>query len=269
MLERTLLSDQELGAAVAAVVRIRAKAVRGSDNEFIFLRPGSNEDHLTLFSLLNRYIPFLTAVMGPLQIPGIDRSPYQQHNSLQIAIKPAGSVGIASLENMADPALGQIDPSHNHQREGCPCANYTCLIGICLQGKTMRRDAGNLYVSKGSHKILERAFADMEGHIEWSSSILHKYDVGTVASMTPVLLQPGQAVLLQYQTLQCVGPNLTDVDRIHIYFRLTSTGRPLGCHLHYPPALRDVTLEMPGLVRAVSSDPAPRPAKRRNRSDCE
>ena len=116
----------------------------------------------------------------------------------------------------------------------------------------MQGNAGNLYVSKGSHKELERAFAGTEGDIGWSETILRKYDVRCAAPLTPVLLEPGQAVLMQYQTVHGIGPNITDTDRIQIYFRLTVDGRPPGCKIHYPAAMRNVSLEMPGLIAAVA-----------------
>ena len=113
-------------------------------------------------------------------------------------------------------------------------------------------DAGNLYVSKGSHKELERAFASTEGDIGWSPSILAKYGISCAAPLTPVLLNPGQAVLMQYQTVHGIGPNNTDTDRIQIYFRVTADGRPSGCKIHYPAAMRNVSLELQGLVAAVA-----------------
>ena len=116
----------------------------------------------------------------------------------------------------------------------------------------MKGDAGNLYVSKGSRKELERAFASAEGDIGWSPSILVKYGIRCAASLTPVLLKPGQAVLMQYQTVHGIGPNNTDTDRIQIYFRVTADGRPSGCNIHYPAAMRNVSLEMPGLVASVA-----------------
>ena len=108
------------------------------------------------------------------------------------------------------------------------------------------------YVSKGSHKDLERAFTGTEGDIGWSPNILAKYGISCAAPLTPVLLSPGQAVLMQYQTVHGIGPNNTDTDRIQIYFRTTADARPQGRKIHHPAAMRDVTLEMPGLVAAVA-----------------
>ena len=252
VLRNQILSADELAQAVDAAIRVRATSSGSIDNEFIFLRPGSNDDQKVLFSLINKYAQFLTALLGSVKLPGSDGSPYQHHNQLQIAIKRAGFAGYAPLEKMANPGLGHIDQSVKRQFEGCACANYSCLLGICLQGKTMNEDAGNLYVSKGSHKELERAFASTEGDIGWSPSILAKYGISCAAPLTPVLLNPGQAVLMQYQTVHGIGPNNTDTDRIQIYFRVTADGRPSGCKIHYPAAMRNVSLELPGLVAAVA-----------------
>lgn len=248
MLQNQMLTADELAQAIDAATRARATSSGSIDKEFIFLRPGSNKEQKVLFSILNKYVPFLTTLLGSLKLPGSDGSPYQHHNQLQIAIKKAGFEGYAPLEKMSDPGLGHIDQSVKRQLEGCACANYSCLFGICLQGRTMKGNGGNLFVSKGSHKELERAFASIQGDIGWSPNILHKYGIRCAAPLTPVLLKPGQAVLMQYQTVHGIGPNHTDTDRIQIYFRLTADGRPPGCKIHYPAAMRDVSLEMPGLV---------------------
>ena len=58
---------------------------------------------------------------------------------------------------------------------------------------------------------------------------------------------------MQYQTVHGIGPNNTDTDRIQIYFRVTADARPQGCKIHYPAAMRNVSLEMPGLVAAVAN----------------
>ena len=250
VLQNQMLSPDELRRAIVAARRARATSSGSIDNEFIFLRPGSDSDQRMLFSMLNKYVPFLTALLGRVKLPGSDDSPYQHHNQLQIAIKKAGFRGYAPLEKMAYPGLGHIDQSIKRQVEDRACANYSCLLGICLQGETMKENAGNLYVSKGSHKKLERAFANTEGDSGWSPSILRKYGVRCAAPLTPVLLSPGQAVLMQYQTVHGIGPNNTDTDRIQIYFRLTADGRPSGCKIHYPAAMRNVSLEMPGLLAA-------------------
>ena len=98
---------------------------------------------------------------------------------------------------------------------------------------------------------MERAFAASSENgdsIAWSPRILDRYKVRIAEHLTPVLLRPGQAVLMQYQTVHGIGPNHIDTDRIQIYFRLTAGGRPTGCKIHYPDAMRDVTLELPGLI---------------------
>ena len=252
MLQSQMLTADELSQAIGAAVRARKTSSGSIDNEFIFLRPGSNNDQKVLFSLLDKYVPFLTALLGSLKRPGSDGSPYQHHNQLQIAIKRAGFEGYAPLEKMSDPGLGHIDQSVKRQLEGRACANYSCLLGICLQGKTMSGNGGNLYVSRGSHKELERAFASTEGDIGWSPNILHKYGIKGAAPLTPVLLKSGQAVLMQYQTVHGIGPNNTDTDRIQIYFRITADGRPPGRKIHFPEAMRNVGLETPGLIATVA-----------------
>ena len=118
--------------------------------------------------------------------------------------------------------------------------SYTYIPCACLVSRSLA----------GSHKQLERAFAAGSENgdiIRWSPRILDRYGVRNAAHLTPVLLRPGQAVLMQYQTVHGIGPNNTDTDRIQIYFRLTAGGRPTGCKIHYPAAMQDVTLELPGL----------------------
>ena len=137
MLQSQMLTADELSQAIGAAVRARKTSSGSIDNEFICLRPGSNNDQKALFSLVDKYVPFLTALLGSLKRPGSDGSPYQHPNQLQIAIKRAGFEGYAPLEKMSDPGLGHIDQSVKRQLEGRACANYSCLLGICLQGKTM------------------------------------------------------------------------------------------------------------------------------------
>lgn len=71
-------------------------------------------------------------------------------------------------------------------------------------------------------------------------------------SMQPVHARPGQAILMQWQTVHGVGPNHSETDRIHVYFRLTAAHRPEGSKKTYAPAMMDPTLETPllkGLAR--------------------
>jgi len=64
-------------------------------------------------------------------------------------------------------------------------------------------------------------------------------------SMQLVHARPGQAILMQWQTVHGVGPNHSETDRIHVYFRLTAAHRPEGSKKTYAPAMMDPTLETP------------------------
>ena len=149
VLRNQVLSDGEIRQAIEAALRVRETSSGSTDHEFIFFRPSSNDDQKLLFSLLDKYVKFLSALLGSLRLPASDGSPYLHHNQLQVAIKRAGFEGYAPIDKMSDPGLGHIDQSVKRQLEGSPCTNYSCLLGICLQGKTTKADGGNLYVSKG------------------------------------------------------------------------------------------------------------------------
>jgi len=82
VLQNQMLSSDELRWAIVAARRARMTSSGSIDNEFIFLRPGSDSDQRMLFSMLNKYVPFLIALLGRVKLPGSDDSPDQHRNQL-------------------------------------------------------------------------------------------------------------------------------------------------------------------------------------------
>ena len=67
VLQSQMLTADELSQAIGAAVRARKTSSGSIDNEFICLRPGSNNDQKVLFSLLDKCVPFVTALLGSLR----------------------------------------------------------------------------------------------------------------------------------------------------------------------------------------------------------
>eukprot|EP00913_Durusdinium_trenchii_P000929 g858.t1 len=68
-----------------------------NQGEFVFLRGSSTPDKLLLFSLLNRYLPFLHQLLEGIVLPGSNNSPYGHHNQVQVAVKRPGFEGYTDL----------------------------------------------------------------------------------------------------------------------------------------------------------------------------
>ena len=124
--------------------------------------------------------------------PGSDQGPYGFHNMVQIAIRQplaAGQDGITSLRSMRSCAVARVDQPHKRQLpRGKPICNFSCLVGILLEGDTAdRSDAGNLWVSRGSHILLGKAFSKMDGPPRFFTPLSDYYlPYGSAATMEAV-----------------------------------------------------------------------------------
>lgn len=251
-------SAKEIQEAHEAAQRVRFMSTSSDGKgEFVFLRGSSTPDKLALFSLLNRYIPFLHQLLGGIVLPNSDKSPYAHHNQVQVALKTPGFKGYKPLEQMSSSRVGHIDQSTARQNPpGKPSSNYSVLFGVVLSGDTAHRsDAGNLYLAPGSYKKLASAFQKLEGpKIPWYPNIAEKYLGKEDPKMEAVRAGPGQAIIMHHQTVHGVGPNHSETDRLNVYFRITARGRPRGKKTSYPQAMRDPFLETP-LLKTLADQP--------------
>ena len=248
VLKNPILSEAERTEALAVALRVRQK----SQGEFVSMRRKDCErDKRVLFALINKYLPFLHQLFSGIQLPGSDWAPYAHHNNLQVAIKKPGFEDY-SLEQIYSAKIAHIDQPHARQNpEGKKLCNYSALFGIVLNGATASRDdAGNLFVAPGSHNKMAEAFQKLDDTPTWCKRMEEQY-LDHVPEMIAVRAQPGQAVLMHHQTIHAVGPNQSDQDRVHIYFRITAAGRPGGNRNSYREAMLDTTRETP-LLKQLS-----------------
>ena len=110
--------------ALEAALRVRQSS-KSSDNEgeFVFLGRESTRDKLFLFSLLNRYVPFLHQLLGGIKVPQSDMSPYSHHNQVQLAIKRARFKGYDNLRKMSNSSVGHIDQRASRRQPGRQTTN--------------------------------------------------------------------------------------------------------------------------------------------------
>ncbi|CAK9104213.1 unnamed protein product [Durusdinium trenchii] len=254
---RPLWRDKEVQLALAAAQRVRSGS-RSSDNqgEFVFLRGSSTPDKLLLFSLLNRYLPFLHQLLEGIVLPGSNNSPYGHHNQVQVAVKRPGFEGYTDLARMSSSRVGHIDQSSAKQTPpGKPTSNYSVLFGVVLSGETKTRsDAGNLYLAPGSYQKLAKAFQAFQGKVPWHPNITEHYLGEEDPKMEAVRASPGEAILMHHQTVHGVGPNHSNTDRVNVYFRITASGRPDGLKTSYPKAMREPLLETPLLQTLAGAE---------------
>ena len=253
----TGMGAAELSAAASSARRIAAK----SSGEFIGVAGKLDMDRKRLVRVYSAVKPLIEALYGGAKHPGSDLAPYGFHNMVQIAAREpgaAGQNGIRNLRSMTSSAVAHIDQPHKRQLpRGKPICNFSCLVGILLQGETAERsDAGNLWVSPGSHILLGEAFSEMDGPPRFYTPVSKHYLSGSAASgaasMEAVRMRPGQAVIAHYQLLHASGPNKSSTARVQIYFRITAKGRPAGSAICYPAAMKDPFLEMSRLSKLMA-----------------
>ncbi|CAE8602926.1 unnamed protein product [Polarella glacialis] len=254
VLQHPVLTDEEVALALGAAQRVRktSKSINAG-GEFVFLRGQSTDDRRRLFALLNKYLSLLHQLLGGIRLPGSDWAPYAHHNQVQVAIKRPGFEGYGRLDQMSSSLTGHIDQPAKKQLAGKAAANYSLLLGVVLSGDTASRsDAGNLFVAPRTHTMLAEAFRKKEGPVPWYADIVGQHlDPENPPRMKAVRAKPGQAILMHHQTVHGVGPNHSDEDRVNIYFRITSKGRPEGKLLSYPEAMQDPLRETP-LLRELA-----------------
>ena len=246
----------ELGKAAASVRKI-AETTSG---EFVRVAGKLDVDKKRLLTIYDAVKPFIEALYDGAMHPGSDEAPYGSHNMIQVAIRQplaAGQDGITSLRSMKSCAVAHVDQPHKRQLpRGKPICNFSCLVGILLEGDTAdRSDAGNLWVSPGSHTLLGKAFSKVEGPPGFFTPISEHYlkgaSGGGAANMEAVRIAPGQAVIVHHQLLHAAGPNKSSTARVQIYYRITAKGRPVGNAICYPAAMKSPFLEMPRLYELM------------------
>jgi len=254
VLQEPQLSVMELEEALAVARRVRYNSTASDgQGEFVFLRETTSEDKRKLFALLYRYLPLLNALFPKgVRLPFSDKAPYAHHNQIQVALKQPGFAGYDELANMYSASVGHIDqPKKRQTPPGKKQCNYSALFGIVLNGSTADRDdAGNLFVAPGTHVQFAEKYKALSGDPLWYPDIANKY-FAEPPRMQAVRARPGQAILMHHQTVHGVGPNSSDQDRVHVYFRLTACARPPGRVESYREAMLDPTLETP-LLRALA-----------------
>ena len=263
----TGMTATELNDAASSARRIAAS----SASEFIRVTGKINMDKKRLVRVYSSVKPLIEALFGGAKHPGSDQAPYGFHNMVQIALREpggAGQDGIRNLRSMTSPDVAHIDQPHKRQvPRGKPICNFSVLVGILLEGETAERsDAGNLWVSRGSHILLGKAFNEVDGPPRFYTPISKHYlrksaasgaassgSAGSVASnLEAVRMRPGQAVIAHHQLLHASGPNKSSTPRVQIYFRITAKGRPSGSGMCYPAAMKDPFLEMPKLSKLMA-----------------
>ena len=251
--------DTGLRAATLAEAVASAKTVAEKGSErFVRVVGSLDQDRRNLLKLYDGVKPFLQALYGGAKHPRSDQAPYGVHNMVQVAIREpgaAGQDGAKTMGSMKAAAVAHVDQPHKRQSpRGQPICNFSCLVGILLQGDTRdRADAGNLWVSRGSHIELGKAFSELGGEPLFFTPLSDHYlGSNCAAKMEAVRMAPGQAVIAHHQLLHAFGPNKSQTPRVQVYFRITATGRPAGSAICYPAAMRDPFLEMPRLAQLMA-----------------
>lgn len=248
----TGMGAAELREAASSARRIAEK----TSGEFIRLT--SELDVENLLKVYGAVKPFIEALYGGAKHPRSDRAPYGFHNMVQIAFREpgaAGQDGIRSLRSMRPIAVAHVDQPHKRQMpRGKPICNFSCLVGVLLQGDTAERsDAGNIWVSPGSHILLAEAFNKLVGPPRFFTPLSDHYlGAASGAKMEAVRMAPGQAIIAHHQLLHASGPNKSQTPRVQIYFRITAKGRPAGNVMSFPAAMKNPFLEVPRLVKLMT-----------------
>ncbi len=128
----------------------------------------------------------------------------------QIAIRKAHNAGQQSAPL---PHIDGIPTPHNGV-EGTELKTFTALLGIFLTEVTVEF-AGNFTVWPGSHKLLEKHFAE-----HGKSALKEGMPDIPLGNPVQLLCKPGDAVLCHYQLAHAAAVNTSHNDRIAIYFRV-------------------------------------------------
>jgi Phytanoyl-CoA dioxygenase (PhyH) len=134
-----------------------------------------------------------------------------------------GQIAIRQAHN-ADkpyPPVPHIDGTGtgaNGRTAGSPISNFTALLGMFLT-KVDAEFAGNFTVWPGSHHRLEAHFRNRGPQAMHEG--MPQIDLG---QPTQLFANPGDVVLCHYQLAHTAAVNLSDNDRIAIYFRVWLKG---------------------------------------------
>jgi hypothetical protein len=133
-----------------------------------------------------------------------------QRDRGQIAIRKAHN---SNTPYEPEPHIDGIPTPHNGLT-GTEIQNFTALVGIFLT-EVKTAYAGNFTVWPGSHTILERHFRER-------GRTARNEGMPTIALGSPVqlLARPGDVVFCHYELGHSAAPNVSNDDRIAIFFRL-------------------------------------------------
>lgn len=219
VLKAPVLSRSEQHEALEAARRVHKGAHGGGNGEFVSLREGVCADKKKLFALLHKYNPLLRQLFNGIRLPWSDKSPYAHHNQIQLAIKRPGFKGYDELSKMKDSEVGHVDQTDGSKKLGRVFCNYTALFGIVLSGDTKNRDdAGNLWLAPRSSRQFANKFKQLGRVPTYKPDVkLARQCFGKkkMPAMQAVRAEPGQAILMQWQTIHGVGPNHSGTDRVH------------------------------------------------------
>jgi hypothetical protein len=137
------------------------------------------------------------------------------HDRGQIAIRQAHNT------DRACPPVPHIDgvgSGLNGLAVGSPISNFTALVGVFLT-PVHTEFAGNFTVWPGSHHRLEAHFRD-----RGPQAMLEGMPGIELGEPVQLLVNPGDVVLCHYQLAHTAAVNVSDNDRIAIYFRVWLKG---------------------------------------------
>eukprot|EP01043_Picozoa_sp_COSAG02_P013659 COSAG02_NODE_550_length_20437_cov_4.270676_9_plen_512_part_00 len=153
--------------------------------------------------------------------------------------------------------------------------NFSCLVGVVLSDCT-ERNMGNLTVYPDSHRIIESVLREMGGpeaiftansavsdatlrSARRAGSVSAAIDEQVAATNElrrlvhprighpeQVLARPGDVIIAHYQLAHCIAPNVSDVLRQCVYFRLTHRRRPPSSYC--PEAMTNIWSEFAGCM---------------------
>ncbi len=151
--------------------------------------------------------------------------------------------------------------------------NFSCLVGVVLSDCT-ERNMGNLTVYPGSHRVIESVLREVGGpeavftakRTVADSALTSAGSTGLVSAaideqvaatnelrrlVHPLIGQPeqilarqGDVIIAHYQLAHCIAPNVSDVLRQCVYFRLTHRRRPPSSYC--PEAMTNIWSEFAG-----------------------
>lgn len=137
------------------------------------------------------------------------------HDGGQIAIRRAHN---AEHEHAPVWHIDGVGSGRNGLQAADPISNFTALIGVYLT-PVQRAFAGNFTVWPGSHVVLQDYFrARGEGAMHEG---MPNADLGQPLQLMAL---PGDVLIGHYQLAHAAAVNLSDSDRIAIYFRLWLSG---------------------------------------------